>query len=311
MGSNTWIAVGGGGLSALASLAILFGSPASVLFAYLTPLPLMLVGLSLGANAAATAGAAGLVLVVVLGGFAAGGVYGGMHALPSWLLVHQALSRRVAVDADEQSDTWYPLGRMLAILAAMAAMVAASTALAGGAEEGIEVSVRAMLAGVLDIAAPGLGGGDHEPLVDVMAPVFIGFTAVSWQVMMVANALLAQSMLARRGWNARPNPAWTRIALPDWLSWLLVAAAVAGLFAAGDAGYLGRNLAIALAAPFFFAGLAAIHVWTRGFGGSGPLLALFYLILLLFFAFAAAIVAGIGMFAQWSAGRRVGGGQSS
>ena len=49
MNKDILIAIGAGSLSAVAALAFQSGAPGGLLFAYFAPLPLMLVGLSLGA----------------------------------------------------------------------------------------------------------------------------------------------------------------------------------------------------------------------------------------------------------------------
>jgi hypothetical protein len=298
MGRGALLAVGGGGLSALASLALLAGSPGGIFLAYLAPLPLLLVGLGLGANAAAQAAATGLLVVALFGGLPAGGVYGGMHALPSWLVVHQALQRS-APRAGASGDGWYPLGTILATLAGIGALIGVSTALAAGGNEGIEAAIRDLLVTVMAMAAPEIGEPQQAMLVASLAPVFVGFSVANWQLMIAVNAILAQSVLRRKGWAVRPKPRWSEISLPSWLSWALVAAAAIALVASGDLEYLARNLVIVLATPFFFAGLAVVHRQAARSPVRSLILVLFYFGLTLFFAAVATAVAGAGMINQW------------
>mgnify|MGYP006893821163 FL=1 len=56
MSKDMLIAIGGGTLSAFASLAFMSGMPGALLAVYLAPLPLLLVGLDHGIKAATAAG---------------------------------------------------------------------------------------------------------------------------------------------------------------------------------------------------------------------------------------------------------------
>lgn len=309
MGKNTLLAVGGGGLSAAASLMALLGSPLGVAAAYVAPLPILLVGLALGSNAAGIAASAGLVVVALVGGTVAAGVYSGMHALPSWLVVHQALLRR-PVSPQGTGDGWYPIGLLVAVMALLGAFVSASTALAGGDGDGIEAAITSILGGVMEVAAPGFDAEQRQMLVGSLAPVFVGFSAVTWLAMIVLNAVAAQAILTRRGIAIRPTPKWSALSLPDWLGWVLAAAAAIGLIASGDAAYLARNCALVLSAPYFLLGLAVVHGLAHRGRSAGMVLVLFYMLLGVFFALAAAVVALIGMIAAWSGRRPPGGGAS-
>lgn len=309
MGKNALLAVGGGGLSAAASLMALQGSPLGIVAAYVAPLPILLVGLAFGSNAAGIAASAGLVLVTVLNGGVAAGVYGGMHALPSWLVVHQALLRRPVPPGG--GDGWYPIGLLVSVLALIGAFVSTCTALAGGGDgDGIEAAIAAILEGVMEVATPGFDAEQRRMLVGSLAPVFVAFSALTWLAMILLNATAAQSVLASRGLALRPTPKWSRLTMPDWLGWVLVAAAAIGLLASGDIGYLARNAALVLLAPYFLVGLAVVHGLARRGRSPGLLLIPFYLMLGVFFALAAAVVALIGVIAEWG-GWRPGGGTSN
>jgi Predicted membrane protein (DUF2232) len=306
MGKHTLVAVGGGGLSGLAVLAIMFGAPGGVFFAYIAALPLLLLGFSLGSNAAAIAASVGLALVALFGGVTVAGVYAGMHALPSWLVVHQALSRTLAPGPRPATSIgWYPIGTILASLAGIAALVATSTAIAGGGEAGIEGAVRDVLTMALHAAAPNLPEADRDMLTQSLAALFIGFSAVTWQLMIVINAVIAQMLLSRHGRAIRPTPAWSDIRLPEWLSWLIVTCAAVALVGSGDVAYLARNLVVCLAVPFFFVGLSVVHGLAARTGARGIFLVVFYLGLGLFLVIVGTLVVALGMLAEWT-GRRPG-----
>ncbi|MGZ9035436.1 MAG: hypothetical protein ACXW25_13650, partial [Rhodospirillales bacterium] len=98
MSKSMLIAVGGGGLSAAASLAGQFGVPGAVLVACLAPLPLLAIGLALGPKAAAAAAGTGILFALAVAGLAAASVYAGLHALPAALVVDRALAGGVSAD---------------------------------------------------------------------------------------------------------------------------------------------------------------------------------------------------------------------
>ncbi len=297
MNKAALIAIGGGGLSAVATMAGLFGLPGGLLLAYLAPLPLLMVGLGLGPAAALIAALTGVAAVGLLGGITSAGVYGGMHAFPSWLLVRQALTQTRG--QEEPVQGWYPVGSVLCWLAVVGATAAVATAWSWQGAAGIEDSVRNLLETALSAAAPTLGDMDRETFVSVMAPMFVGMTAASWLLMILLNGILGQALLARRGWAIRPTPRWSELTLPDWMSWLLTGAAAIALFGSGDVEYLGLNLVIIFAAPFFFLGLAVIHTLVRSLPARGFLLTAFYVAMVPFLMVMGLIVAGLGVVEQW------------
>ena len=117
MSKDMLIATGGGALSALASLAFMSGMPGALLAVYLAPLPLLLVGLDHGVKAATVAGISGIVLTGVAGNALSGWLFALIHALPAWIIVRQALLKRMA--ADGGTEEWYPAGSILCILSVL------------------------------------------------------------------------------------------------------------------------------------------------------------------------------------------------
>jgi MFS family permease len=299
---TTLIAIGGGGLSAAASMAGLFGSAGGFVLAYLAPLPLLVIGLSLGPAACLVAAVTGISAVALLGGLSSASIYGGMHAVPSWLIVRHALAHQLT---EEGSVTeWQPVGTILAWLAVLGAVAATAMALAGRGDAGIEASISEMLRAATALAAPSLPEDQQEMFATYLAPMFIGMSAFTWIVMLVINGILAQRLMVSKGWNIRPTPRWSDLQLPDWLSWFLVAAAAAAVFGSGDVDYLANNLVIIFATPYFFLGLAVVHSFARTSALRGIVLAAFYVTLILFLLFAGAILAGLGVIEQWVGIRR-------
>ena len=122
-------------LSAVMLLSPATGFAVGVLFAYLAPLPLLLVGFTRGTAATAVASAAALVAITVGGGLAAALPYAIGEAAPALLVVRQALLWRSRPDGTVE---WYPPGLVLGMLTAMAAALFMGGGL--GASEGVGVS---------------------------------------------------------------------------------------------------------------------------------------------------------------------------
>ena len=295
MSKSMLIVIGGGGLSAAASLAGQFGLPGAILVACLAPLPLLAVGLAFGPKAAAIAAGVGILLSLAVAGVAAASVYAGLHALPSALIVDRAL----AGDRSDRADGARAAGVALASLAVFAALVAGSFALIGRGEAGVEAAVRGFLDGGLAMNMSGLPADARQRFIETAAPMFVGLSGVSWQLLIAGNALLAQRIVSGRGQALRQTPAWATLSLPDWLAWALVGAAAISLVTSGDAQYLARNVAMVLVMPYFFLGLTVVHALARRSAAKPLLLAGFYVILVVFTLVAGAIVAGLGMIEQW------------
>lgn len=298
MGKSALLALGGGSLSGAAVLAALAGSPIGVIAVYLAAVPLLMAGLALGTSGFGIAAAAGLAVVMVFGGFAAAGLYAGMHVIPSWLIVQQSLSMKGGPDG-----RWRPVGHVLAALTLLVAFVVAATSLAGGGSPGVEENIRALLATATEMV-PGIDEATRDVLIDQVAPLFPGFSAVFWLTTLVANAALAQGLLMARGWNRRPKPRWSEVRLPAWFDWPLLAAAVAALAGSGDIAYVARNVTVILLTPYFLVGLAVVHGFARRAKSRSLMLIAFYGLLMVFFVFAATLIAALGVAEQWVGIRR-------
>ncbi|MEE8394308.1 MAG: DUF2232 domain-containing protein [Rhodospirillales bacterium] len=301
MSKTTLIVICGGVISALASMLILTGSPGVMLFVYLSPLPLLLVGLSLGTTAAALAGANGFIVATMLGGVMAASIYAIAHAIPAWLVVRQALRQTTAAGG---GVTWYPAGSILCWLVLLGASVFLFAAIINtGGADGLEVLVGEYLNGIFASMAPALPEADRRMMAQMIAPLFPGVAAISWVLMTVLNAVFAQSILVKGGRNLRPTPSFKDLDMPDWISWLLVGSALAALLGGGEIEYIARNLAMIMATPFFFLGLAVVHGLAGLVTFPGVLLSAFYLVLF-FSSWALLAVAGLGVVEQWIGLRR-------
>ncbi|HEB79463.1 MAG TPA: DUF2232 domain-containing protein [Rhodospirillales bacterium] len=298
-----WIALVGGGVSAIASMAVGAGIPGGLLFLYMAPLPLLLVGLSLGASTVLVAGFAGIMVSGLLGGVLSAGMYAIVNAFPAWLVTRQMLSKRIGLEGAEQ---WRSLGPAIAWLSVMAAVfLIAGSLTVGDGKLGAEAAVTAFLSDAINAISPDLTDDMRLVFVELLVPLYPGVVGASWVLMLVINAALAQKILRNAKRNIRPSPTLATLKLPHWTSWALVGGATTALLGAGELEYISRNLTIVLATPFFFLGLAVVHYAADHVAFSGSLLAFFYFVLLVLFVSGwALLVVGIGMIEQW-AGLRV------
>ena len=132
-----------------------------------------------------------------------------------------------------------------------------------------------------------LGFGDSHlygitPLfIIVLSLPLIGLTALT-----IAGVYFA------RGWSTLSSPI------------RLFAAAVIGLVGSGDVAYVARNVAVVLLTPYFLVGLAVVHCFARQAHSRNLLLIAFYSLLMIFFVFAAMLIAALGVAEQWVGIRR-------
>ena len=263
MGKNTLIAVGSGGLSALASVAPLSGSPLGFLLACVAPLPLFLVGLSHGAVAAWIAGLAAVLTLTVVGGVPQAIAYAGMHALPVWLIIRQVLSQ--ANTPGSSTTTWYPVGYSLCWVTVLAAGGATAAAISLSGPEGIEASVRGVVSSATRGFGTGFGGNRPHRRRRLRRTVLYRYIRKRLDLHDRHKRGLAQVLASRGGRNIRPTPEWSMMVLPSWIAWLLVASAAAALIGTGDVAYMARNLVLIFATPTCFSDLPWCTAWFEAY----------------------------------------------
>jgi hypothetical protein len=283
------VALACGSVGACLYLAVMLGTPGGLVLVYMTQLPLFLAGLWLGAGAAALAGLTGAVILLAASDLLGAAIFAAVNAVPVALLVRQALLARRAGDG---TVLWYPPGLLTGWLTALAfAGIAAALLLLGG-PAGLQTTLRGMVAEVLDrLAQHPLPNRDQAA--EAIAMVIPGLIAASWMIMLIANAALAQGLLARFGANWRPSPDLAGLGLPLWVL-LALGLAVAAVVFGGTPRFIGINMLIALSVPFCLAGLAVLHAAARRLSHPAMALVGFYVMAGLFgWPFLAVAVLGI------------------
>ncbi len=270
---------------------MVLGGIVGVILGFFAPLPLFLVGLSRGYISAAVATLAGTGVVLAFGPSTITALqYALAFGAPTvWLCRLALLSRPLATGAE-----WYPSGRLL--LSTVAFPAAAFLALYIAfldAEGGLKGTIARLLARMLEVLANLPIQTPPPETLAAIAEFFPPVTALTWLTIVVGNGLAAQAITRRLGRNVRPSFALAEFALPRWLLAPLIAT-LALTFFPGDAGFLGRTLAILLLVPYFFLGLALVHSFAARWRGRVGVLVAFYLALF-FFGWPALLVAALGV----------------
>ena len=303
MRQDLWITALAAAASAALYLSLTLGMLGAPFFAYFVQLPLLFVGLSIGLSSGTLAGLGSLGVVIVFGGSIAALVFVVVQVAPSLLTVRQALLNRQGQDG---SVEWYPPGLVLGQLVLYAAVVMVLALVWVRLVTGsIEVAFTTAIAQVLEqMGATGDQMAAFGQQVATYAAVVPGVIAVSWVLMTVVNAALAQFLAVRSGRNLRPSAALAQLWLPVWCSPALALATVAALLVSGDGAFFAQGLAILFAVPYLMQGLAVVHSVAARLPASGLALASFYLVLLLFSWPLVVGVVVLGLLEDWAQFRR-------
>ncbi|MGE5269276.1 MAG: hypothetical protein ACM3JG_06330 [Thiohalocapsa sp.] len=274
-------------------LAINLGTPGALILVYMTQLPLFLAGLWLGVGAAALAGVVGVLLLLAHSDPMDAAIFAGVNAVPVAVLVRQSLLARQHADG---TLVWYPPGLLTAWLTGLALAGMAAAVLLFGGPHGLHLALQDMVGHVLD-RLPQTPLRDRDRVAEALAMLIPGVVAGSWMVMAVANAALAQGLLARFGANWRPTPELAALGLPLWVPAALGIAAAATILG-GPLRFIGVNMIVALLVPFVLAGLAVLHAAVRRLSHPAMMLVFFYTLAGLF-GWPFLVVAMVGLLESW------------
>lgn len=298
---------GAGILSALLYATAATGAMLSLIPMLLAPLPLFMAGLSQGRHAALAAGMIGAAAITLAGGTMIAMAYLLSNALAPMLLCRFAmLSRPFVNTAGESVLEWYPSGLLFAWLSGlgivlMIASVLAIQSVEGGVRQWITEAAQidalsmAVIQAQLQAGQPAF---DEAVLRNRLISLALPGLGIFWSGLALANGALAQHLLVRMKRNARPSPAFLFMDLPAFLRLPLLAGIGASLLPE-DMGLTGVAIAAIAAMPYFFLGLACIHVISRPLPARGFALTGLY-ILMAAFGWPVVLVAGLGIIEQFA-----------
>ncbi len=296
------LAISGGGLI---SALLWAGAPNAagnlMIFAYLAPLPVMVIGLGWGPGLGALSIVTGFVLALFFSNLVFGALYGLIIGLPSWIMIRLAMIDRRMPDGSVAKLAAGPiLGRFSGFAAGFLLIVALAHL---GTEGGFQGAVEGYLDQIMTDRFHLLGAAQRGEFADLLHPFFPALLIILWLAIVVLNTVVAQTVLTRAGKNNRQTPAYAHLQIQEWSYWALVCTAAVSLIGSGGLEYLARNMVMVLGVPFFFAGLAVLHVLVRRLPASGAILMGFYMILFIF-GWAALLTAALGFFEPWTNLRR-------
>ncbi len=297
------IAVAAGVASGLVFIAPASGTLIGLVLVNLTHLPLFLVGLGFGVTAATIAAASATALVGLALEPSSMLPYLVAFAVPAVVIVRQSLQSRTAADGTVE---WYPPGHLLSILAVYgAAVFVVATVMLTSESQGLEELIGATLDEGLAHFFPEMPEAQRLAVAAHWSATFPAMIVMSWLFTIVANAVLSQSILVRSGRNLRPSPRYGRLEAPNALVFGVAGSGILWFAASGTIGYVGKILAIVLATPYFFQGLAVVHQLSRTWIVRMFLLVIFYFLLMFILGWPGLVlVAGLGFVEQWVGLRR-------
>jgi hypothetical protein len=261
--------IGAGLVSALLTAVVTKATPLAAVLYLLSPIPVLIVSLGwnhrAGLIAAAVGGAAIAVFLSPLSGL--GFVI--VTALPAWWLSYLALLGRPAEDGTVE---WYPVGRLLAWVAATAALtiVAASIISTGGDYAKFHDNAREVSQAFVNLQFPpgapeGIDPEMREDIVDWIARLTPFLSAQGFTLALTLYLYTAGKIVSLSKRLPRPWPDIAKLRMPRTVGILLVlGVALAALMPATFLGVFGIGLVGALFTAFAFQGLAIIHDRTRG-----------------------------------------------
>jgi hypothetical protein len=272
---------------------------------YVASVPLFLAGLSMGAGAAALGGVIGTVAVAAFMPPAYAAFFALLYALPATFLTELAL--RTRANAQGQA-AWDQGGNILTAMSVYPALLFLLLFIAvGDSNGGLLAITQTAMAGAEDkflaLVTEGREPNDQQraivkKMIEV-TPAFIpGMAMFAWIFTTAVSMGFAYSIAWRQKWALRPGFSLGDMQVPNWVVYAAAATGLLAAFAPAPFDYLGRNLAIVLATPFFFVGLAVTHALINQTRASLFLLVVFYLVMGVFPA-VVLLVAMLGAVDQW------------
>lgn len=290
-----------GAASGVLFLSLVMGSHAAPFVAYFVQLPLFFCGFAFGLASVAFASVGATVVTLVLGGALAGAGFVLIEVAPTVLVVRQAMLWRERDGAVE----WYPAGRILAELALLTGVLVLLGLLwLGSGEGGVGGAFERFAEALSAEIGTATAAAELHVLTVRWARWVPGIIAMSWMLMTILNAVLAQLLARRAGWAKRPMPDIAALEVPRYCAYVLGLALVAILVADGFLGYVAAAAVLVFAVPVLFQGLAVVHTLSRLHAPNRVPLILFYVLLTVFSWPLVPLVVLLGLVDVWAGLRR-------
>lgn len=286
------------GLVSAAMFAVMStGHPLSPILVYFTALPLFAVGLARGAMSVFVAVAAGALAIALIARIELAAAFVLAFALPTALMVQRALlSRPGAAGALE----WYPAGRLILVLAALALVIFGGGLAVVSFGEGDPTAKLADIFGVSRLVLdPRFAEQISPETVAALMVALPGIGAAAWMIMMTVNGTLAQAVLKRQGWNVRPGGGLAGLSIEPWFGAPGILGALLWWLGEGTPRLFGALIALVVAVVYLYQGLAVVHGVSRRWRWRTAALVGFYVALVLADQYVAPIVVLLGLAEPW------------
>ncbi|MDR3423960.1 MAG: DUF2232 domain-containing protein [Alphaproteobacteria bacterium] len=272
-------------------LAFALKHPATVLvlLAYLSALPLFVVGFSSGVLSALIAAVCGVAAIFATGPVDIGSFYFFAYALPAVGLIFLSLRARPLPDG---TIKWPSAGDMLVALAVFPCLIflivyAQMMGHDGGLLAATTEAFKGLSGHIGDMLAT--SGQKTTPQELVKIQDYVAFLAriapaMAMGAWLLSTALVmsaAHAFVERQTWGLRPPFALPQVRLPRWFV-LLALIFAAGSFAPAPYAYVALNLAIIFGIPLFFVGLAVAFDMAAHTRAPTLVLVVFYVALIVF-----------------------------
>ena len=295
MRNNLLLTVGTGLSSAILLMIAASGSLTITLLAYLTPLPLLILGLSGRNYFAGVAGAlAALLLFGVTTPFVAF-IYFFLVALPVTLFCDSAtqMQRQGGYNGAQANPSSPSAGRLCALISATPVILLTmlflyfwfqqnenTQSVLSKTAESIMVSYQNALIEKNIAISPDVGKQlvlIKNTLVNT-APALIG---IFWMTLFLINAIIARHILNRFTQTSPVAFKLSQIELPHWVIITFISSGLMAAVVDDELGLYSTNLAAIIAFPILLSGLGVIHLATEKIGYRKTILFSVYTIILI------------------------------
>ncbi|NIX77658.1 DUF2232 domain-containing protein [Microvirga terricola] len=276
--------IGAGLVSALLTVVVLKATLLAGLLYLLAPIPVLIVSLGWNHRSGLVATVVGGLAIALFLSPMSGLGFALITGLPAWWLAYLALLGRA--DSNGAIE-WYPLGRLLAWVAATAALTiaAASVISAHGNFETFHQSARQTAEVFVNLQFPAnsprsLAPELRDELIDLIAGLTPFLSTQGFTVVLALYLWAAAKIVSASKRLPRPWPNVCEIMMPRTAALGVVVGIALAAFN-GFIGVFGMALSGGLFMAFALQGLAAIHDRTRGKPGRFALLMGLYVLILI------------------------------
>jgi hypothetical protein len=266
------IGLGAGATSALLFATLATGQAFSLALFYLTPLPIMLVGIAWSHVAGAVAALTAAVLLGAFLGFWFVLVFLIGIGVPAYALAYLAMLARPSGNGGGQTLEWYPAGRLVLAAAIIAAIATSLTIPAFGTDlesyratlkVAFERVLRAQTGTPADQPFTLPGATNTQAVLDLLTVVMPPAAAGLSMLTSLANLWLAGRVARISGRLTRPWPDLGAMKFPA-MAPLALAAAMGGTFLPGIVSVIAGLFAATLLLAYAILGYAIVHGASRG-----------------------------------------------